>query len=137
MNLVCQGAWWFGGQDWVGPHLLVGRLVLGHTEPEAGVGGSRQVIMRTAPERCVSRILGQAPTQISCDVVDVFERFSRDVAFEAAHDLSGVLPFFTSASDIRLCPRIAAHAGQYDPVEGCVGLPVSAPVQPVPAIGFA
>ena len=28
------------------------------------MGGSRQVIMRTAPEWCVSRILGQAPTQI-------------------------------------------------------------------------
>ena len=27
--------------------------------------------------------------------------------------------------------------GQYDPVEGCVGLPVSAPVQPVPAITFS
>jgi hypothetical protein len=24
-----------GGQDWVGPHLVVGRLVLGHTEPES------------------------------------------------------------------------------------------------------
>jgi hypothetical protein len=40
---------WFGGQDWVGPHRLVGRLVLGHTEPKVGVGGNRQVIMRTAP----------------------------------------------------------------------------------------
>ncbi len=27
---------WFGGQDWVGPHRVVGRLVLGHTEPKAG-----------------------------------------------------------------------------------------------------
>jgi hypothetical protein len=25
---------WFGGQDWVGPHCWVGRLVLGHTEPK-------------------------------------------------------------------------------------------------------
>jgi hypothetical protein len=41
---------WFGGQDWVGPHREVGRLVLGHTEPKSGVGGSRQVIMRTALE---------------------------------------------------------------------------------------
>ena len=39
---------WFGGQDWVGPHLVVGRLVLGHAEPNGGVGGSRQVILRTA-----------------------------------------------------------------------------------------
>ena len=31
LNLVCQGAGGLGGQDWDGPHLLVGRLVLGHT----------------------------------------------------------------------------------------------------------
>jgi len=91
---------WFGGQDWVGPHLVVGRLVLGHTEPGLLVGGSRQVIMRTAPKRCVSRILGQARTQISCDVLDVFERVTGDVALEATHDLGCVLAFGTAASDI-------------------------------------
>jgi hypothetical protein len=53
-----------GGQDWVGPHREVGRLVLGHTARRVLVGGSRQVIMRTAPPGCVSRLLGQAPTQI-------------------------------------------------------------------------
>jgi hypothetical protein len=93
---------WFGGQDWVGPHLLVGRLVLGHTEPVLLAGGSRQVIMKTAPDRCVSRLLGQAPTQISCDVLDVLERFASDVAFQASHDLSGVVPFVTSPGHIRL-----------------------------------
>jgi hypothetical protein len=31
LNLVCQGAGGLGGQDWDGPHLVVGRLVLGHT----------------------------------------------------------------------------------------------------------
>jgi hypothetical protein len=31
MKLVCQGAGGLGGQDWEGPHDLVGRLVLGHT----------------------------------------------------------------------------------------------------------
>ena len=31
---------WFGGQDWVGPHRVVGRLVLGHTEPKAGGWGA-------------------------------------------------------------------------------------------------
>jgi hypothetical protein len=92
---------WFGGQDWVGPHLVVGRLVLGHTEPKAGAGGGRQVIMRTAPHGCVSRLLGQAPTQILCDVLEMFERLSRDKAFEAAHDLCCVLPFVTSSGDIR------------------------------------
>jgi hypothetical protein len=84
---------------------VVGRLVLGHTEPKSGVGGSRQVIMRTAPQRCVSRILGQASTQISCNVLDVFERFSCDVAFETAHDLSRVLPFVTSPGHILTWPR--------------------------------
>jgi len=37
-----------GGQDWVGPHREVGRLVLGHTAQRMLVGGSRQVIIRTA-----------------------------------------------------------------------------------------
>jgi hypothetical protein len=46
----CQGAFGLGGQDWVGPHRLVGRLVLGHTARRGLVGGSRQVIMRTALE---------------------------------------------------------------------------------------
>ena len=119
---------WFGGQDWVGPHRVVGRLVLGHTEPKSGVGGSRQVIMRTAPERCVSRILGQAPTQILCDVLDVFERFACDVALETAHDLSGVLPFFTAAGHIRLGSGVAAHASQYDAIQRGVGLTVAATV---------
>jgi hypothetical protein len=52
MNLVCafdcQGACGLGGQDWVGPHREVGRLVLGHTAQRALSGGSRQVIFRTA-----------------------------------------------------------------------------------------
>ncbi len=39
MNLVCQGAGGLGGQDWDGPHLLVGRLVLGHTARGEVVGG--------------------------------------------------------------------------------------------------
>jgi len=54
MNLVCslfcQGACGLGGQDWVGPHREVGRLVLGHTARRVLVGGSRQVIIRTASE---------------------------------------------------------------------------------------
>ncbi len=39
LNLVCQGACGLGGQDWDGPHLLVGRLVLGHTVRGEGSGG--------------------------------------------------------------------------------------------------
>jgi hypothetical protein len=82
-------------------------------------------------------MLGQAPTQISCDTLDVSKRFASDVAFQTAHDLSGVLAFVTSASDIRLGSGVAEHAGQHDAVERCVGLTVSTPVQPVPAIRFA
>jgi hypothetical protein len=52
MNLVClfvgQGAYGSGGQDWVGPHRQVGRLVVDHTARRVLVGGSRQVIIRTA-----------------------------------------------------------------------------------------
>jgi hypothetical protein len=92
---------WFGGQDWVGPHLLVGRLVLGHTEPKVGVGGSRQVIMRTALEVRQPDI-GSGSYPNLRNVLEVFECFSRDVAFQAAHDLSGVLPFVTSPGHIPL-----------------------------------
>jgi hypothetical protein len=35
---------WFGGQDWVGPHLVVGGLVLGHTEPKVcGLGDDKSL----------------------------------------------------------------------------------------------
>ena len=34
MSLVCQGAGGLGGQDWGGPHRVMGRLVLGHTARE-------------------------------------------------------------------------------------------------------
>jgi hypothetical protein len=90
---------WWAGSYWVTPN------------QDRLVGGGRQVIMRTAPVWCVSRLLGQAPTQISCDVLEMFERFSCDVAFEAAHDLSCVLPFVTTTSDIRLGCGVATHAG--------------------------
>ena len=57
-----------GGQDWVGPYREVDRLVLGHTARRVLVGGSRQVTIRTASKGCVSRLLGQTPTQIVCGV---------------------------------------------------------------------
>ncbi len=47
MNLVCQGAGGSGGQDWDGPHLLVGRLLLGQTVRQEVGGWGRQVIVRT------------------------------------------------------------------------------------------
>jgi hypothetical protein len=45
---VCQGACGLGGQDWVGPHREVGRLVSGHTARRVLVGRRRQIIIRTA-----------------------------------------------------------------------------------------
>ncbi len=40
LNLLCQGAVRFGGQDWDGPHLMVGRLLLGHTVRSELLGGA-------------------------------------------------------------------------------------------------
>ncbi len=65
-SLFCQGACGLGGQDWVGPHREVGRLVLGHTAQGVLVGGSRQVIIRTASNDASAGYLGQTPTQIVC-----------------------------------------------------------------------
>jgi hypothetical protein len=40
----CQGACGLGGRDWVGPHRLVGRLVLGHTaRRKVWVGADRSL----------------------------------------------------------------------------------------------
>jgi len=57
---------WVGWTGLGGATPCDGQARIRSHRPKRGVGGSRQVIMRTAPERCVSRILGQAPTQISC-----------------------------------------------------------------------
>jgi len=51
-------------------------------------------------------VIGSGSHPDLCGVLEMCERFSCDVAFQAAHDLSGVLPFFTSASDIRLGPGV-------------------------------
>ena len=62
--LLCQGACGLGGQDWDGPHRLVGRLLLGHTvrvESLLGGWGGRQVILRTASGGASAGLLGQTP----------------------------------------------------------------------------
>jgi hypothetical protein len=64
LNLLCQGAGGFGGQDWEGPH-LVGRLLLGHTAREEIGGWDRQVIMRTAPRVRQPDYSGQIPPKVS------------------------------------------------------------------------
>jgi hypothetical protein len=91
---------WFGGQDWVGPHRWVGRLVLGHTEPKSG-GWESTGHYEDSTETVRQPDIGSGSHPDLCDVLEVFERLSCDVAFQTAHDLSGVLPFVTTTSDIR------------------------------------
>jgi hypothetical protein len=64
LKLGCQGACGLGGQDWEGPHRVVGRLVLGHTALVWVGGWGRQFILRTAPRWRVSRIIGSDPTHV-------------------------------------------------------------------------
>ena len=69
LNLVCQGAGGLGGQDWDGPHLVVGRLVLGHTARECvgGVGSTGHY--QDIAWRRVSRFIGSDPTHILMPLV--------------------------------------------------------------------
>jgi hypothetical protein len=134
--LVCQGACG-----------LVDRTGSGHTVGWAGsyevtpnrklVGGSRQVIMRTALEVRQPDIGSGPPPRSACRSRAVFERFSCDEAFQTAHALSGVLPFVTASGHIRLGVRVSSHSGEHDPVEGRVGLTVTRTVQSVPSVCFA
>ena len=62
----------------------------------------------------------------------MFERLAGDVAFQAAHDLSGVQALGLASPDIVASFVIAAHAGQHDPIERRVRLTVTAPVETDP-----
>ncbi len=64
MNLVCQGAGGSGGQDWDGPHLLVGRLVLGHTARGEVVGGVDRSLSGQWSQTTSAGLLGQTPPTI-------------------------------------------------------------------------
>ena len=61
----------------------------------------------------------------------MFVGLAGDVSFQTAHDFCGVEPFFSSSGHIGAGFGVAAHSGEDDSVEGCVGLTVSSPVQPV------
>jgi len=50
-----------GGQDWDGPHLMVGRLLLGHTVRSKRGGWGRQVNMKTTPCGVSAGLSGQTP----------------------------------------------------------------------------
>ena len=77
-----------GGQDWGGPHLLVGRLLLGHTiRLERGGWGSTGHYQDNACEH-VSRFVGSDPLpRLLGHVGEVFEGLPSDISFQAAHDL--------------------------------------------------
>jgi hypothetical protein len=60
------------------------------TPPWQMGGWGRQVNMRTAPRGVRQPVTGSDPTRNwLCGLWEVFERLSGDVAFQAAHDLSG------------------------------------------------
>ena len=64
------------------------------------------------------------------EIVEVSEDFPRDVAFQAAHDLSFALAFEGAASDVGAGPRLGRHSDHDDSLERFVGDPVTARVQP-------
>ena len=100
LKLVCQGACGLGGQDWEGPHRVVGRLVLGHTALVWVGGWGRQFILRTAPYGASAGLLGQTPPMFLRRLGEMLERLAGDVAFQAAHDLSGIQPLGSPPPDV-------------------------------------
>src|SRR3712207_5336516 len=58
---------------------------------------------------------------------------TRHEALEAADDLGLALPFVRPPLDVVEGRLVGAHAGDHHAVEGSVGLPVPAAVEPVPA----
>jgi hypothetical protein len=61
MFVVLSRSFWVGWTRLGGAIPLGGQAHMRSHRPERGVGGNRQVIMRTAQKRCVSQISGQAP----------------------------------------------------------------------------
>ena len=84
--LCCQVAGGWTGLGW--PHLLVGRLLLGHTiRLERGGWGSTGHYQDNACEHA-SRFVGSDPLpRLLGHVGEVFEGLPSDVSFQAAHDL--------------------------------------------------
>ena len=104
MNLVCQGAGGLGGQDWDGPHRVVGRLVLGHTarEDELRVGSTGHY--QDIAWRRVSRLIGSDPTLISSNCDSVFEQC------RSFHSLRATRVPCTSASEGRVSTELRSSA---------------------------
>ncbi len=93
------------------------------------------LVVRTA-------IMGRFPCEIRVDmklllfvkrldeVVQVSEDLPRDVALQAAHDLSFALAFEGAASDVGAGSRVGRHSDHDDAPERFVGDPVTARVEP-------
>ena len=82
-----------------------------------------------------SRISGQAVPGVYGSVsgrAQVRVDLAGDVALEAADDLGLGLSFFGAAFDVGAGGRVRSHAGEHDPPQAMVGLPVAAGVEPVP-----
>ncbi len=63
--------------------------------------------------------------------MEVFEHFSRYVAFEGTDDLSDRFAFFGSSFHVAFGVGVGTEPADDDLVEGVVGLAVAAPVEPV------
>jgi hypothetical protein len=98
--VVLSRSFWVGwtGLGWATP--FGGQAHMRSHRPKRGVGGSRQVIMRTASEGASAGYWVRLPPRSSCRSWEVFERLSCDVSFQTAHDLSHVLPLATATSHI-------------------------------------
>ena len=82
-----------------------------------------------------SRISGQAVPGVYGSVsgrAQVRIDLTGDVALQAADDLGLGLSFFGAAFDVGAGGRVRSHAGEHDPPQAMVGLPVAAGVEPVP-----
>jgi len=81
-----------------------------------------------------SRISGQAVPGVWASAgvrAQVRVDLTGDVPLQAADDLGLGLSFFSAAFDVGAGGGVGAHAGEHDPPQGMVGLPVAAGVEPV------
>ena len=107
------------------------------TPPWRTAGGVDRSLRERHRRWWVSRILGQNSPGSPCGPWQVLERLTGDAAFETPHDLASQQAFGPSPPDVVAGLVVARHAGQDDPVERSVGLPVPAVLQANPAISLS
>ena len=81
-----------------------------------------------------SRFAGQAvpgALVLAAGRAEVGVDLAGDVTLQAADDLRFGFPFGGAAFGVGAGGRVRAQAGEHDPPEGMVGLPVTAGVEPV------